>query len=325
MRIRSGVSGILVPCLLIAQAASCLCSSGVAAVETHPSKRASKKMIAEYDKNGKRSLKPLNEDPVLFECDDVILAIGQENSFPWIERDIGIDFNEWGQPIVDKTTFQSSLPGTFFGGDAAWGPENIIWAVAHGHQAAISIDQYCQGIDLYERPDPITNLLSQKMGIHEWSYPNDISNSNRFAVPHADHSYALSDLQIEVELGYDEKLALDEAKRCLNCDIQTVFTENLCIECDACVDICPVDCINFIENDNEESLRLKLKVPAVNNDQDLYISDKLKTERIMAKDEDMCLHCGLCSERCPTGAWDMQKFTYIEAHAEESKIFNYVE
>ena len=283
------------------------------------------KMIAEYDSNGKRKLISSGEDPVLLECDDVILAIGQENAFPWMEKDIGIEFNEWGQPIVDKITFQSSLPNVFFGGDAAWGPENIIWAVAHGHQAAISINNFCENIDLNERPDPITNLLSQKMGIHEWSYPNDISNSNRFAVPHTDHSHALSSIEVEVELGYDEKLALEESKRCLNCDIQTVFTENLCIECDACVDICPVDCINFIENDTEESLRLKLKVPALNTDQDLYISDNLKTGRIMAKDEDMCLHCGLCAERCPTGAWDMQKFTYIEAHTEESKILNYVE
>lgn len=283
------------------------------------------KMIAEYDSNGKRKLISSGEDPVLLECDDVILAIGQENAFPWMEKDIGIEFNEWGQPTVDKITFQSSLPNVFFGGDAAWGPENIIWAVAHGHQAAISINNFCENIDLNERPDPITNLLSQKMGIHEWSYPNDISNSNRFAVPHTDHSHALSSIEVEVELGYDEKLALEESKRCLNCDIQTVFTENLCIECDACVDICPVDCINFIENDTEESLRLKLKVPAINTDQDLYISDNLKTGRIMAKDEDMCLHCGLCAERCPTGAWDMQKFTYIEAHTEESKILNYVE
>ncbi|MDG2186775.1 MAG: FAD-dependent oxidoreductase [Hyphomicrobiales bacterium] len=283
------------------------------------------KMVAHYDDNGKRTLKPSGDEPVLFECDDVILAIGQENAFPWIEKDVGINFNEWGQPIVDKTTFQSTLSNVFFGGDAAWGPENIIWAVAHGHQAAISIDNYCNNTDLLDRPDPITNLMSQKMGIHEWSYPNDISNSNRFAVPHADHKLALNNINVEVELGYDEKLALDEASRCLNCDIQTIFTENLCIECDACTDICPVDCINFIQNEDEDSLRKSLRVPAINLNQDLYISDNLKTGRIMAKDEDMCLHCGLCAERCPTGAWDMQKFTYIETQAKEIKILDYVE
>ena len=281
------------------------------------------KMEAKY-KDGKRKLIPTGET-IFFECDDVLLAIGQENAFPWIERDIGIEFNQWNQPEVNKVTFQSTLPIVFFGGDAAWGPENIIWAVAHGHQAAISIDHFCNNKDLEDRPSPLTNLVSQKMGIHEWSYPNDISNSDRFAVPHAEKELSLTDLNMEVELGYDEKLAFEEAQRCLNCDIQTVFSESLCIECDACVDICPIDCINFTQNDTEENLRKKLTVPALNLSQDILVSDNLKTGRVMVKDEDMCLHCGLCAERCPTGAWDMQKFTYIEAHADKSSIFEYVE
>ena len=281
------------------------------------------KMQAKY-KDGKRKLIPTGET-IFFECDDVLLAIGQENAFPWIERDIGIEFNQWNQPEVNKVTFQSTLPRVFFGGDAAWGPENIIWAVAHGHQAAISIDHFCNNKDLEDRPSPLTNLVSQKMGIHEWSYPNDISNSDRFAVPHAEKELSLTDLNMEVELGYDEKLAFEEAQRCLNCDIQTVFSESLCIECDACVDICPIDCINFTQNDTEENLRKKLTVPALNLSQDILVSDNLKTGRVMVKDEDMCLHCGLCAERCPTGAWDMQKFTYIEAHADKSSIFEYVE
>ena len=281
------------------------------------------KMEAKY-KDGKRKIIPTGET-IFFECDDVLLAIGQENAFPWIERDIGVEFNQWNQPEVNKVTFQSTLPRVFFGGDAAWGPENIIWAVAHGHQAAISIDHFCNNKDLEDRPSPLTNLVSQKMGIHEWSYPNDISNSDRFAVPHAEKDLSLTDLNMEVELGYDEKLAFEEAQRCLNCDIQTVFSESLCIECDACVDICPIDCINFTQNDTEENLRKKLTVPALNTSQDILVSDNLKTGRVMVKDEDMCLHCGLCAERCPTGAWDMQKFTYIEAHADKSSIFEYVE
>ena len=222
-------------------------------------------------------------------------------------------------PVVDKTTMQSTLPKVFFGGDAAWGPENIIWAVAHGHQAAISIDNYCRGVDLLDRPDPLTNLVSQKMGVHEWAYDNDISQEDRNIVPHADHSEALKSLKVEVELGYDEQLALDEAQRCLNCDMQTVFKEDLCIECDACVDLCPTDCINFTDNGTEEFVRGSLRIPAVNLDQSLYVSDKLKTGRVMVKDEDVCVHCGLCAERCPTGAWDIQKFSYTEAQTLNSK------
>ena len=272
------------------------------------------KVEAVFDANGKRSLVPTGDEPVIFECDDVLVAIGQDNAFEWIERDIGIEFGEWDMPIVDKVTFQSSNEKVFFGGDAAWGPENIIWAAAQGHQAAISIDKFCNKLDLYERPEPSTTLVSQKMGVHEWSYDNDISQAKRYLVPHADQKNALKDLKMEVELGFDEQLALEEAQRCLNCDVQTVFEEDLCIECDACVDICPTDCINFIHNDSEDSLRKNLRIPAVNLNQQILVSEELKqTSRVMVKDEDVCLHCGLCAERCPTGAWDMQNFLYQEA------------
>ena len=274
------------------------------------------KVEAKFDENGKRSLVPTGEDPVIFECDDVLVAIGQDNAFEWIERDIGIEFGEWDMPIVDKITFQSTNPKIFFGGDSAWGPENIIWAAAHGHQAAISIDKFCNEKDLYERPEPGVTLVSQKMGVHEWSYDNDISQASRLLVPHAEKTIALKDLKMEVELGFDEQMALEEANRCLNCDVQTVFSEQLCIECDACVDICPTDCISFISNGTEEEVRNNLRIPALNLNQDILVSDKLEqTARIMVKDEDVCLHCGLCAERCPTGAWDMQNFLYEEAKA----------
>ena len=266
------------------------------------------KVKAEYDARGRRNLVPSGEPDVHIPCDDVLIAVGQENAFPWIERDIGIEFDRWGMPKVDPKTMQSSLPNVFFGGDAAFGPKNIIWAVAHGHDAAISIDKLCHGEDVNERPPPGVTLVSQKMGIHEWSYDNDISNDLRYRVPLRDTAVALKDIKVEVELGYDEKLAFLEAERCLNCDVQTVFTGSLCIECDACVDICPMDCITFTENGTEEELRGRLMAPALTLDQDLYIGDSLKTGRIMVKDEDVCLHCGLCAERCPTGAWDMRKF-----------------
>jgi formate dehydrogenase (NADP+) beta subunit len=272
---------------------------------------------AGVDKNGRPKLEPSGEE-VFFACDDVLMAIGQENAFPWIERGTGLEFDEWDMPKVDKTTMMSTKPGVFFGGDAAWGPENIIWAVAHGHQAAISIDHYCNGKDLNVRPDPKSVLFSQKMGIHEWSYKNDYSALKRVVVPHADKAQSLRNLKVEVELGYDDQLAAREAERCLNCDVQTVFSAPLCIECDACMDICPVDCINFTHNAVETALRQSLRVPARNKTQDLYISDDLKTGRIMAKDEDVCLHCGLCAERCPTGAWDMQKFIYVEAQSSQA-------
>jgi formate dehydrogenase beta subunit len=266
------------------------------------------KVKAEYDARGRRNLVPTGEPDTLIACDDVLVAVGQENAFPWIERDIGIEFDRWGMPKVDPKTMQSTLPRVCFGGDAAFGPKNIIWAVAHGHDAAISIDKLCHGEDVGDRPPPGVTLVSQKMGIHEWSYDNDISNDLRYRVPLRDTAVALADIRVEVELGYDEKLGYLEAERCLNCDIQTVFTGQLCIECDACVDICPMDCITFTDNGSEAELRGRLMAPALNLEQDLYIGDRLKTGRIMVKDEDVCLHCGLCAERCPTGAWDMRKF-----------------
>ncbi|HEV2099638.1 MAG TPA: FAD-dependent oxidoreductase [Stellaceae bacterium] len=266
------------------------------------------KVKAEYDSRGRRNLVPTGEPDTHIACDDVLIAVGQENAFPWIERDIGIEFDRWDMPKVDPKTLQSTLANVFFGGDAAFGPKNIIWAVAHGHDAAISIDKLCHGEDVGDRPPPGVTLVSQKMGIHEWSYDNDISNDVRYRVPLRDTAVALADIRVEVELGYDEKLGYLEAERCLNCDVQTVFTGQLCIECDACVDICPMDCITFTDNGDEDELRGRLTAPALNREQDLYIGDRLKTGRIMVKDEDVCLHCGLCAERCPTGAWDMRKF-----------------
>ncbi|UCD67637.1 MAG: FAD-dependent oxidoreductase [Betaproteobacteria bacterium] len=266
------------------------------------------KVEAVYDAQGRRSLVPTGEPDEHFECDDVLIAVGQENAFSWIERDCGIEFNEREMPVVDETTFQSSLPGVLFGGDSAFGPKNIIWAVAHGHGAAISIDRLCNGEDTRNRPGPMVNLISQKMGIHEWTYDNDVSNELRHRVPLREQKIALKDINVEVELGFDQELAFDEAQRCLNCDVQTVFSSPLCIECDACVDICPMDCISFTEDGEEQEVREKLSAPAQNLSQDLYVAGALKTGRVMVKDEDVCLHCGLCAERCPTGAWDMRKF-----------------
>jgi ferredoxin len=263
---------------------------------------------AEYDAKGRRSLIATGEPDARVECDTVLVAIGQENSFPWIERDSGIDFDKWGLPVLKEGSFQSSVPNVFFGGDAAYGPKNIITAVAHGHEAAVSIDRLLNGEDVARRPAPMTNLMSQKMGIHEWSYRNDVSNDMRYVVPWAKAETALASIKIEVELGFDAATAFKEASRCLNCDVQTVFNRGTCIECDACVDICPMDCITFTTNGEEPDLRTRLKAPATNKSQDLYVSAELKTSRIMVKDEDVCLHCGLCAERCPTGAWDMQKF-----------------
>ncbi|MCW5731034.1 MAG: FAD-dependent oxidoreductase [Alphaproteobacteria bacterium] len=269
------------------------------------------KVAPKFDDKGRRSLVPTGEPDLHVACDDVLVAIGQENAFPWIERDAGVEFDRWGLPVLGEKTFQSTNPKVFFGGDAAFGPKNIIWAVAHGHEAAISIDRFLRGEDVAARPPPMTTLVSQKMGIHEWAYDNDISNELRQKVPHAAPDIALRDIKVEVELGFDQKLAWAEAQRCLNCDVQTVFTPKLCIECDACVDICPMDCITFTENGEEEDLRRRLMAPALNLAQDLYVAEGLKTGRAMIKDEDVCLHCGLCAERCPTGAWDMRKF-YLE-------------
>ena len=263
-----------------------------------------------YDDAGKRSLVPTGEE-VFFEADDVLIAIGQDNAFPWIERDLGIEFGRWDIPVIDETTFQSTLPKVFFGGDAAFGPENIITAVAHGHQAAISIDRFLSGDDVRNRPAPGVNLVSQKMGMHEWSYDSSVIDDHRYRVPHADKAATLRDRKMEVELGFDQEVAHQEALRCLNCDVQTVFIDEKCIECDACVDICPTSCINFLPNAEEDELRESVRMPARNRSQDIYVSGELpQTQRVMAKDEDVCLHCGLCAERCPTGAWDMQQFFY---------------
>ena len=268
------------------------------------------KVEAVYDENGNRELVPLGEDLVFMEADEVLMAIGQENSFPWIERDIGLEFGKWDMPVVDPVTFQSTNEKVFFGGDSAFGPENIITAVAHGHQAAISIDRLCSGESVTSRPPPGVYQISQKMGIHEWSYDNVIEDDQRFVVPQADKSKTLSDRKMEVELGFDAGTGFKEAQRCLNCDIQTVFDTPRCIECDACIDICPTDCITFTSNGEEAELRMRLSAPAGNLAQDLYISADLPTQRVMIKDENVCLHCGLCAERCPTTAWDMQKFLY---------------
>ncbi|WP_293402519.1 FAD-dependent oxidoreductase [Phenylobacterium sp.] len=286
---------------------------------THESGRLTgvlfEKVRPEFDAKGRRSLVPSGEPDEHYECDDVLVAVGQENAFPWIERDIGLAFDDWGMPKVDPLTFQSTLAKVFFGGDAAFGPKNIIWAVAHGHDAAISIDKFCKAEDLAIRPPPGTSMTSQKMGIHEWSYDNDPANDARYRVPLLDKGEALKDVRLEVELGFDRATAYRETQRCLNCDVQTVFAESACIECDACVDICPTDCITFTENGDEADLRGRLKAPALNQDQALYVSGDLPTGRVMVKDEDVCLHCGLCAERCPTGAWDMQKFLLEMTHA----------
>jgi len=249
-------------------------------------------------------------------CDDVILAIGQDNAFPWIERDIGIEFDEWECPVVDESTMMSSREGIFFGGDSAFGPKNIIWAVAHGHEAAISIHKYCHSEALTDRLPMGVNLSSQKMGMHEWSYSNDYDSSTRRLMPHVDLKKRFKKLDIEVELGFTADQAIKEVERCLNCDIQTVFAADLCIECDACIDICPVNCLTMTENGDESDLRTRLSAPAENLEQALYVSADLpQTGRIMVKDEDLCVHCGLCAERCPTGAWDMQKSIVLIPYA----------
>jgi formate dehydrogenase (NADP+) beta subunit len=277
------------------------------------------KVEAVFDENGKRSLVPTGEPEVFYPADDVLVAIGQENAFPWIERDLGIEFDEWEVPVLDKMTFRSTHPKVFFGGDAAFGPENVITAVAHGHQAAVSIDLLCKGEDLYNRLPPMVNLHSQKMGIHEWAYDSDVAPDLRYVVPQAEKTVTLRNRRQEVELGFDEETGYKEAERCLNCDVQTIFHAPKCIECDACVDICPTSCITFTADGEESDLRMRAKVPALNLTQDIYVADGLKTGRVMVKDEDVCLHCGLCAERCPTAAWDMQKFWYNVTKAGEVK------
>ena len=270
---------------------------------------------AEYDEKGRRKLVPTQAPDVLMECDEVLVAIGQENAFPWIEKDIGLAFDKWGLPVLNPTTLQSTLPKVFFGGDAAFGPKNIITAVAQGHQAAISIDLLCRNEKLENRPPPMVTLVSQKMGIHEWIYDNRVSEEARKKVPVKSLEKTLKDIKLELELGFDRTAACAEAERCLNCNVETVFTAKTCIECDACVDICPTECLTFTSNGEEDDLRGRLKAPANNKGQSLYVSDVLKTGRVMVKDENICLHCGMCAERCPTGAWDMQKFLLLTAEA----------
>ncbi|MDH5214051.1 MAG: FAD-dependent oxidoreductase, partial [Gammaproteobacteria bacterium] len=253
---------------------------------------------------------------VMIPCDDVILAIGQDNAFPWIERDIGIEFNDWECPIVEEKTMMSSREGVFFGGDSAFGPKNIIWAVAHGHEAAISIHRFCSDLDINDRLAPGLKLDSQKMGMHEWSFSNNYDPAERRLMPHVDLKERFKKIDIEVELGFTAEQALQEVERCLNCDIQTVFEAKLCIECDACIDICPVNCLTITANGEEQELRTRLSAPAENLTQDLYVSAALpQTGRVMVKDEDLCVHCSLCAERCPTGAWDMQKSTVLIPYA----------
>jgi len=271
------------------------------------------------EENGRQTSTLL--DTVIIPCDAVILAIGQDNAFPWIERDLGIDFDaKWDMPIVDRKTFQSTRAGVFFGGDAAWGPENIIWAVEHGHQAAISIHNHCQGVPVAERPADGMNLVSSKMGMHAWSYHNDYNPSPRAAMQHEELVKRFADVSVEVELGFTPEQTAREVQRCLNCDIETQFSAALCIECDACVDVCPVNCLTITpDGGTEADLRTRLSAPAVNLQQDLYVSAPLpQTSRLMVKDEDVCLHCGLCAERCPTAAWDMQRFDLITAYAGRS-------
>jgi formate dehydrogenase beta subunit len=268
------------------------------------------------DANGRQVSKAL--ESVILPCDAVILAIGQDNAFPWIERDIGVEFDpKWDMPVVDKRTHQSTRPGLFFGGDAAWGPENIIWAVAHGHAAAISIHNHCMGIPVTERPPVGMTLVSSKMGMHSWAYDNDYETAKRAKMKHEDLAKRFTDLNVEVELGYTPEQAALEVGRCLNCDIQTHFTAPLCIECDACVDVCPTSCLTITTNGTSEAdLRTRLSAPALNTTQEIYVSDVLpQTKRIMVKDEDVCLHCGLCAERCPTAAWDMRTFDLKQAYA----------
>ena len=255
---------------------------------------------------------------VMIPCDDVILAIGQDNAFPWIERDIGIEFNDWDCPIVDEATMMCAREGVFFGGDSAFGPKNIIWAVAHGHEAAISIHKYVHQEDMNDRLPIGMNLISQKMGMHEWSFSNDYNVAERRLMPHVELKERFKKLDIEVELGFTLEQTIEEVERCLNCDIQTVFTANLCIECDACIDVCPVNCLTMTENGEEQDLRSRLSLPAENHDQDLYVSEDLpQTGRVMVKDEDLCVHCSLCAERCPTGAWDMQKSSILIPYASD--------
>jgi NADPH-dependent glutamate synthase beta subunit-like oxidoreductase/ferredoxin len=272
--------------------------------------------ILEWDDNATKSRRV---DTVVLPCTDVILAIGQENAFPWIERDLGLEFGDWDVPIVDETTMESTLPGVFFGGDSAFGPKNIIWAVAHAHQAAISIHNRCEDRPLTDRLEEGMNLISQKMGLSEWSYHNDYNPASRQKMEHVELTRRFEQIGIEVELGFTVEQTVREVQRCLNCDIQTVFNTSLCIECDACIDICPVECLTMTAGGEEDEISARLKAPRLNLDQGLFVSDDLpQTARVMVKDENLCVHCGLCAERCPTAAWDMQRFDLILPYAGKS-------
>jgi len=272
--------------------------------------------LVEWTENEKGRLVSTKLDEVFIPADDVVLAIGQDNAFPWIERDIGIEFGEWDMPVVDRATFMTTRPGVFVGGDAAWGPENIIWAVEHGHQAAISIHSHCQGTGVGDRPPYGMNLVSTKMGLHEWRYSNDYNPVNRTPMRYEELEKRLADIAVEAEMGFDIPQTAREVERCLNCDVQTDFTANLCIECDACIDICPVLCLTMTANGPVDDLRTRLMAPAENLDQAVYVSEDLpQTGRVMVKDEDLCVHCGLCAERCPTAAWDMMQFDLLNPHA----------
>ncbi|MEP6781396.1 MAG: FAD-dependent oxidoreductase, partial [Gemmatimonadaceae bacterium] len=268
-----------------------------------------------YEDGGKSKSKVTGT--VIMPADEVILAIGQDNAFPWVERDAGIEFDKWSMPVVDKNTMESTVKGVFFGGDSAWGPQNIIWAVEHGHQAAVSIHLHCNGQSVADRPPQGMHLESTKMGMNAWAYSNDYNPSSRQKMTHAELVKRFASVSEEVELGFTAEQTATEVERCLNCDVETAFSASLCIECDACVDVCPVNCLTITKgSDDETELRTRLSAPAENLTQDLYVSDALpQTKRVMVKDEDICLHCGLCAERCPTAAWDMAKFALIMPYA----------
>ena len=274
--------------------------------------------VLEWDE---RATKSKVVDTITIPCDDVILAIGQENAFPWIERDLGLEFGEWDMPVVDKVTHESTLPGVFFGGAAAFGPKHIIFAVAHGHEAAQSIHAHCSGMDVKDRAPLSMVLTSTKMGMNEWSYHNDYNPSSRQKMTHVDLTERFASLDLEVELGFSAEQTAREVQRCLNCDVQTAFKAKLCIECDACIDICPVQCLTITENGDEADLRGRLSAPSVNPSQDLFVSEGLpQTGRVMVKDENVCVHCGLCAERCPTAAWDMEEFELQLPYAGDSGL-----
>jgi formate dehydrogenase (NADP+) beta subunit len=271
-----------------------------------------------YEENGRQRSRVL--ETVVFPCDEVILAIGQENAFPWIERDVGIEFDEWDMPVVDRVTFQSTREGVFFGGDAAWGPENIIWAVEHGHQAAISIHQPLRGAAAHRAPALRDEPAQRQAGDARLELPQRLQPLAAHADAARGAGGALPRDERRGRARVHPEQTAREVQRCLNCDVQTHFTAELCIECDACVDVCPVSCLTIAPDGPEEEVRLRLSAPAANPEQALYASLPLPhTGRLMLKDEDICVHCGLCAERCPTAAWDMQKFELLIPYAGQGR------